>query len=45
METFIDEVIFIDKGHIQKVESMVNIKEEYKEGLKDYYYEQKCKVR
>ena len=41
METFLDDVIFIEKGNVQEPKSMVEIREEYREGLKEYYDEQK----
>lgn len=34
METFLDDVIFIEKGNVQEPKSMVEIREEYREGLK-----------
>lgn len=43
METFLDDVIFIEKGNVQEPKSMVEIREEYREGLKEYYDEQKRK--
>lgn len=43
METFLDYVIFIEGGSILKMKSMFEIRKEYKEGLKDYYDEQKQK--
>ncbi|MGX7031496.1 ATP-binding cassette domain-containing protein [Vagococcus zengguangii] len=44
METFIDDVIFIEKGNVLKSKPMFEIRNEYKEGLKDYYDEQKRKT-
>lgn len=43
METFLDDVIFIEKGCVLKAKPMFEIEKEYKEGLKDYYDEQKRK--
>lgn len=43
METFLDEVIFIENGNIMKTTSMSDIRGDYKDGLKDYYDEQKQK--
>ena len=43
METFLDDVIFIEKGNVQEPKSMVEIREEYREGVKEYYDEQKRK--
>ncbi|MGO2083794.1 ATP-binding cassette domain-containing protein [Vagococcus sp.] len=44
METFLDDVIFIEKGNVLESKSMFEIRNEYKEGLKDYYDEQKRKT-
>lgn len=41
LELFLDEVIFIESGNIKKVKSMIDIRQEYEKGLKDYYDEQK----
>ncbi|MFC6347575.1 ABC transporter ATP-binding protein [Vagococcus carniphilus] len=43
METFLDDVIFIERGKVLKAKPMHEIRNEYKEGLKDYYDEQKRK--
>lgn len=43
METFLDDVIFIERGEVLKAKPMHEIRNEYKEGLKDYYDEQKRK--
>lgn len=43
METFLDDVIFIESGNVLKAKPMFEIRKEYKEGLKDYYDEQKRK--
>lgn len=45
METFLDDVIFIEKGNVLESKSMFEIRNEYKEGLKDYYDEQKRKTK
>lgn len=41
LELFLDEVIFIENGHVKKTKSMTDIRQEYEKGLKDYYDEQK----